>query len=320
MVKLYQNIEAEGAEFQHENSKRKDSKFWNEGKWDTFIDPLLTEDYEDCTFIEMGCNAGLFLKMAKDKGFRDVIGIDKSRSAIKEGIRYRDLLEYDYKMKLCRVGGDFNIEDMPMADVTLLSTVHYYFDIGDWIKYLDRLQYKTRYCLVVSRHLTGYTEDVHYIPSGEFNDIRNYFKDWEQIGAIYNPSTTGDPNPRKDIWSLLFKNNKLKREPIKDFVGGGRSKMKRQMYELAQDIVDRKNIIPQETSYYKTWVKRKEGRWTEGRILKFVEDKIEMMIDVRDNGIKDPILMKMYGQNADGGHRLIMADLLGYKSVITRII
>ena len=92
-VKLYQNIKLDGVAPQ--NEKKNDSKFWNEGKWDNFVAPHIREDVRDQTFVEMGCNAGLFLKLAKDAGFRNVVGVEKDKTPVREGLRYRDSIGYN---------------------------------------------------------------------------------------------------------------------------------------------------------------------------------------------------------------------------------
>ena len=76
MKKLYQNIKVPGRRLPYEDTRRKDSAFWNEGKWNNFIKPLLPKYCKNKTFIEIGSNAGMFLKMAEDKGFKHVIGIN----------------------------------------------------------------------------------------------------------------------------------------------------------------------------------------------------------------------------------------------------
>jgi ribosomal protein L11 methylase PrmA len=40
---------------------------------------------EDMTFVDMGCNAGLFLGFAENKGFKKVIGIELDKKAVEKG-------------------------------------------------------------------------------------------------------------------------------------------------------------------------------------------------------------------------------------------
>ena len=61
--KTYQYLK--GEPMTNRDKTEKDSKFWNEGKWKNFIEPLLPKDCRDMTFVDVGCNAGLFLKISR---------------------------------------------------------------------------------------------------------------------------------------------------------------------------------------------------------------------------------------------------------------
>ena len=56
MKRLYQYIEIPGKNLQREGHDRDKSKFWDGGKWDNFINPLLPEGCEDLPFLEIGSN------------------------------------------------------------------------------------------------------------------------------------------------------------------------------------------------------------------------------------------------------------------------
>ena len=61
-IAYYQNITGE----KNEHTNRVNSAYWNEGKWNNYIKPLLpTENRNDMTLIDIGANNGLFCKMAK---------------------------------------------------------------------------------------------------------------------------------------------------------------------------------------------------------------------------------------------------------------
>src|SRR5574343_485811 len=78
------------------------SKFWNKGKWDNFVLPIIPKDLGDLkeqTFVDMGCNAGLFLKFASEMGFGRVIGVDSNEQAVKRGEEWRDKNGGKYEFK-----------------------------------------------------------------------------------------------------------------------------------------------------------------------------------------------------------------------------
>ena len=322
--KVYQNIEIDGVDI-GQNLKKKDSKFWNEGKWKNFIVPLLPSGHNDHTFVEVGCNAGLFLRLAKEKGYQRVFGVDSSRTACKEGVKYRDSLGLDYELLRRTVGGDFDFNEVPMADITVLSTVHYYFDMDAWLKYLDVLPYKTRYCLIVSRALA---RKEHWRAGAEIEEIKNYFKGWSEVSGISDISSRGDMHPR-DLWSLLFRSPALERRNLDELYIKNQKlgtwhqdykEMSLRKNELAEEIAKNDKIVMEETSFYKKWARRKHIEWSEQKLKDFVQNKIDLMFDVKNNGQKEPILVKMSGQICDGGHRVAILKALGHKSAIVRYV
>ncbi len=87
-MRWYQTVFIDGVDAVFEDVNRKVSKFWNEGKWDNFIKPLLT-NVDKGSLLEIGCNAGLFLKMAKDEGFKKVIGVEASNRCCQQAELYK---------------------------------------------------------------------------------------------------------------------------------------------------------------------------------------------------------------------------------------
>ena len=86
-MRIHQNIVIGSKDYGRVNS-RKNSNFYNEGKWRNYIEPLLPPDCKEMTFVEIGCNAGLFLKLAKKKGFKNVIGVEKDERIAKVAAEY----------------------------------------------------------------------------------------------------------------------------------------------------------------------------------------------------------------------------------------
>lgn len=317
MVKIYQNIPLEGVK--HQNENRENSKFWNEGKWNNFVAPFLappfvTGDFSDWTFVDMGCNAGLFLKFAEDAGFRHVVGVEKDRTPVREGLRYRDEIGYKYVIHKMTVGYDFDIDVIPVADVTVMSTFHYYIDINTWVKYLDRLRNKTHFVIIVSRDSV---RRDHWRALSRVEDVRGYFNGWEEMGFIDVISSDDDPSPR-DLWSMMFRNPLLSKIRIDDIVMPASDRMQKAVDDLALKLTTTGFEKIEELEYHKAWVDRKKDKWTPGKIDNFVIDKIRIMTSVKKNGLYDPIILQRDNKLSDGGHRLAMLKALGYKTVLVR--
>ena len=320
VVRIYQNIPLEGVVWQNEN--RLESKFWNEGKWDNFIEPFLPDDCKDQALVDMGCNAGLFLKIAEDRGFRNIVGIEKDKTPVNEGLRYRDSIGYNYKILKRVLGGQFgesgtfDFDELPIADYTILSTFHYYIDINAWTKYLDRIRSKSRNIIIISRPKM---KRLHWKAYSSLNDLICYFSDWDIVGVVDDVSPDGDPSPR-NLFSVMFNNPLLKRVPIENVVlrESTDDTMYVAMADLAKNVVENPGIDPFETDYYKRWCERKKGRWSNRTIRKFVKGKYDLMVDIIENGPKDPVIVDNRGRLCDGGHRLVLLKALGYKSVIVR--
>ena len=78
-MKAHQNIIVSGIDV-GDNPERRGSRFRNEGKWDNFIKPILPKDDFEHTLIEFGTNAGLYLKLAKEHGYRILISLRQSQA------------------------------------------------------------------------------------------------------------------------------------------------------------------------------------------------------------------------------------------------
>ena len=109
-IEFYQSLGMKDEE--SEKISRKTSQYWNEGKWDNFIAPLLPKDCGDMTFLDIGCNCGLYLKMAKDWGFRDVVGVEKDIKTYERAIKFKEHIKGNYKILHREVGKDFSFDEV----------------------------------------------------------------------------------------------------------------------------------------------------------------------------------------------------------------
>jgi len=292
-----------GTEMTERDKKEQGSKFWNKGKWDNFVKPFLTEDPKEKILVDMGCNAGIFLKLAEDMGFK-AIGVDSNEVAVKRGQVWRDEHSGTYKIIQAELSGC--LDDLPMADYTVLANAHYYFTVNEWFEYLDKLQYKTRYCIIV-------TDEKRQLnrcwASSDVEAIRRFFKNWDEVGFIDLISPEGDPSPRK-LRSLCFKSRFIDRAPL--------------------DALDSSNHV-QDTfygqleggkSYEKTkyfWIiEHYRKNWTKEKLHAWFQERIKLYEGVKKDGLKIPIIVDQNNLILDGNHRYSMLKSLGYKETFIR--
>ena len=281
------------------------SKFWNIGKWENFVAPFLPDDCSELSLIDMGCNAGVFLNEAELKGFKTVIGVDSSRDAVKRGAQWREEHGKAYQFVLSKM--EDCVEDLPAVDYTVLANAHYYFTINDWLDYLDRLQTKTAYCIIV----TAEKRKVNRCwASTELDSIRSYFKTWEEVGFIDGvPLLEGDPHPRK-LWGLCFKS------PLVD--------------RVAVDSLDSSNHVQDqfcaeldagkhytETRYYKI-LKPYRKNWTDEKLNNWMQERVDVYENIKKNGLRTPIIVGRNGLILDGNHRYAVMRNLGNRTILTR--
>jgi hypothetical protein len=285
------------------DKKEEHSKFWGIGKWNNFVRPFLPKhpDKEDI-LIDMGCNAGLFLSLAEDMGF-NAIGVDSNEGAVQKGLEWRDKNDKNYQI----IHSDINacIDDLPVADYTVLANAHYYFTVNDWFDYLDKLQYKTRYCIIVTdekRHLN------RCWASADVEDIRSFFKNWDEVGFI-DVMSQDDPSPRK-LRSLCFKSRFVDKVPV-DTLDASNHVQDNFWGEI--DIG--KNF--KETKYYRILVKYRKN-WEPGRLDKWMQDRVDNYESIKKNGLRKPIIVDKNDRILDGNHRYSGMINLGYKNIFIR--
>lgn len=288
----------DGREYHWKNEREKYSKFWNEGKWDHFVRPLLPRNADDMTFVDLGCNAGLFLKLAKDYGFKYAIGVDSHLAAVQRGREWRDANGYDYEMINDRL--EELVDDLPMADVTLMSNMHYYLRLNHWVKLVDRLRTRTRILIIINRAPRAMN---HY--ELLVRRLDRYFTEWSH-GDTIQLSTKGDPAPRR-IKSHRYDSTIIMRIKIDDIELHGLSETLDKFYG------------ENDNEPYRLWF-RENRSWSEERITKQFRYLKKTMVSIADAGQNLPILINRHNRVLDGIHRVAVMKALGYKTILARYI
>jgi hypothetical protein len=312
----YQTLDIDGVVFEDPN--RKHSKFWNEGKWDNFIAPLLPDERR--TFIEIGCNAGLFLKMATDAGYKDVIGVEGNGQIMRQAERYRESVGGDWKLIPRRVGVNFDLDKLPVADVVLIANMHYYLPIGVFSKLVDDLRNRCLYCIVVSAKAKRRPGNALY----DYRSVYCYFRDWDYVESIGHIDPEGDPCPRPDMYGVLFKGN-LTAINVDEYFEAAKNPGHRShgLAPAMRDFFERVLVDDpfkyEDTALYEYWRKR-EARRTPEKTNKRLDYKASLALDVQATGMKEPIYLNSNMKLLDGIHRLCIAKLLEYEHILARVL
>lgn len=300
---VYQVLE--GEPMSDRDKREATSKFWGEGKFNNFVKPFLKKEFEKETLIDMGCNKGLFLKMAEEMGF-NAIGVDSNAGAIEAGKRWRDENGYNYDLRQFSI--ENCIDTLPMADYTVLANAHYYFTVNDWLEYVDVMQYKTRYVIIV-------TDEKHHLQrcwaSADVRDIREVFKNWDEVGFI-DVMSQDDPAPRK-LRSLCFKSRFIDKMSV-DTIDSS-NHVQDEFYAQLDEGMDYKD-----TKYYKIIHKYRirDHGWEPERLEQWFQERIKVYENIKKNGVRVPIILDKDNRILDGNHRYSLLKHLGFKDVFVR--
>jgi hypothetical protein len=324
-IKSYQQVVIDGKKTTPKRPGQDNSKFWNEGKWKTFIEPHIPFDCVGRTFVEIGCNAGLFLKLAKNKGFRHVVGLEPDSNNFRNAKKYR--MEEDYTLLKKRVTMDFDPLIVPCASLTLMSCSHYHMKDHAWVKYLDALARRTAYCLIVS--VNRPQPHRRHRALRDIDSVRKYFNDWDEVSVIENVDPTGDPDPSPDMFSILFKSRKSidVRTDVwnkKLWVDEAKERYQKALAGFVRDVMSGKDYVKTELFRYLAGDYQKlRGKVTRHsdklHNIDKLKQKRKLIFDIAENGIIEPLLINN-GVFIDGRHRVCIAKELGYDYILARVI
>ena len=319
----YQTIIIKDLDMVFEDINRKDSKFWNEGKFNNFIKPLLPKERQ--SFLEIGCNAGLFLKMAAEEGFKNIIGVEGNRQIMEQAHHARKAYGGDYELIQQRVGLNFDLDQVRLSDVVLMSNMHYYIGVPQFARLVEDLRNRCLYCIVVSARAKRRQGNALW----DLHSVRGYFRDWEEIELITDLDDDTDISPRPQMFGILFKGNlsTIDVDVIYDTWELAARKPKHRSHglppaleEFYGKIVAGKVIDYEKTLLYEYWLKREHKR-TEKHCINRLLNKEATAKDIIENGMKTPIYyVRKHGQLRDGLHRLCLAKQLGQKYVLGKLI
>ena len=191
------------------------------------------------------------------------------------------------------------ITRLPLADVTLLSNVHYYLRITNWMRLVDQLHTRTGHLIIINRAPLKN-------PDLLVENLDRYFSEWE-IGNSIKLSRRGDPAPRR-IRSHVYTSPVIKRVSIKEI-------KEYPLKETLHEFYNNNNPEP-----YKAFLRSKRSKGGEGRIKRRLAGAKLLLRKVSTSGQQYPILLDRHNNVLDGQHRIASMELLGYESILVRYI
>ena len=310
--KVYQNIEIDGKDVGFTKTK-KGSEFCNEGKWKNFIEPFLPEDCKDMTFVEFGCNAGIFPSLAEKRGFYRVLGIDKSRSAIKQGNKYKDEIGGSYTLINNAINEHFDIDALPVCDYLLMSNFHYYLPLRDLILLLHKLEYKARNIIIVSAEDAASGNGLTRA-KGARKKVKKYLKNWKETGYIPQIKAEDDTFPRQ-MWSACYQSPYLRRVSMEKMWREWDKGFSTVTVDFVKAVLKDENVDFTKLEIFEA-VKFCSGK-NDHRASQYIEYHKQTVLNVRDNGQKSPVLITKGKRMVDGSHRAITLMELGHSSILS---
>lgn len=223
----YQRIELDGEVTPVFNEEMAETVFYNQGKWEHFIKPLIPFPPEGRGFVECGCNAGLFLLLAAEMGFATVLGLEGDDAWYKQACF---VLEH-YKRRKPEIYSRVNLSharigkvgegasasctiqssclqtdwsSLPETDLTLLANVLYWIDRESADSYISELSRSSEYCIVVSVNSSSSLGG----PCSRGEVSHAFRKDWQELRSILSPQLDAGERGR-DMFSILFRSRQL---------------------------------------------------------------------------------------------------------------
>lgn len=299
-MKPFSTYQYIGGEMTERDKQEVGSRFWNEGKWNNFVKPLLPKDCKEMTFVDVGCNRGLFLKLAKEHGFERVIGVEPDMGAYENALKGYEIINDRIENV---------VDELPVADITLMANTHYYILVDDWVEYLKKA--KTNYLIIV----TAKRKLNPKYAASDLEGIRSDFRDWKEVGTASIPKD-GTPHSR-ELCGICFKRPFMRRVLISELDNGNA-----QQIGFLEEI-DR-GADPLKTTYYRrlrSYRKRTGSRqkvWSRQRLIDYMRERVELYKDMKKNGLQEAIVVGKNNRITDGNHRCEIRKHLGYKTILIR--
>lgn len=294
MTRWYQNAVINGEVMPAQRRRDTSQKRWTE-----LLEPLIPTDGAGRLFLELGCNAGYYLRKASELGYT-TLGVEREQV-------YYDQAQYweAQEPRGVRVEfGDINEYTIPANFITLLANVHYWMTPEQVDALVKKMRARSLNVLVVSRH----RKDPRHKSDCTTDKAIDLFVEWKAIKYLNNDKH----------WSLLFHNPDLIEYDVRNLYNIQPFTRSKRFLPAFQEFIDivlsRRRFNLSSTAYwqYARWRcwRKKEANLRRLR---------HMILLAKRDGITDPPVVRPDGLMVDGNHRLIIAERLGLPRIICKV-
>ena len=268
---------------------------YHEWRWKELVEPLVQKDGQDRMFLDLGCNAGWYMRKAQRLGYK-TIGVERDLDYLSQAPKHLDIIE-----------GDVNYYKPHCAYLTLLACVHYHQSDEQVEALFHNLIYSTAYLLVMGRHKVR----VRSIPNRDH--LMKKLRNWKLI----------DSREAKAFYTVLVKNPIYEELCVDDLYAATKeyvSKIKGfvdfvpSFEDFVRRTLDDLNFNPVGCKFV-DYLKHRRFPYPLGRCWIY---KV-MIEELKNQGIHTALKVKD-GRIKDGYHRLIVLRELGVKRVVCRVI
>jgi len=268
-------------------------------RWKVLLEPLIPPDGKGRLFLELGCNAGYYLRMASEYGY-NTLGIEREERFIEQAKYWEAQEPAGVRVEY----GDINEYEIPANFITLMANVHYWQTPEQVERIVEQMRANSLYVIIVSRHNTS---ERHLSDCTE-KAVMEWFSEWELVDS------------RRDakFFALIFINPDLREYDVKNLFNAQPFTRSQKFLPAFREFIDL-NISRRRYTYNHTkyWNYCKWRGWQpKVKHHRTLRHKVLMM---ERYGITRPIEVHANGIMKDGNHRLIMAEYLGLPRIIGRV-
>ena len=269
---------------------------YHEWRWRNLVGPLVNKDGADRMLLDIGCNAGFYMKKTQMLGYK-TLGVEIDDDYISQAPKNLEITK-----------ADINYYKPHCAYLTLLLCVHYHQSAEQVEALLNNLLDSTAYMIVMGRN-EMYRGRVKTYPDLQY--ITSKLKAWKINSTI----------KARQFYSILVKN------PFLEELGVEELYQTTYNFVLGLDGFD--NFVPAFEEFVKRTLDDFDYDHSNSDLVKyFKRRKIKyplgycwnykvLINELKEHGIHTALRVK--GRIKDGFHRLIILRELGYKRVVCKI-